>query len=242
MAADKVTLYNGLRFLGSPWAYQIIGLEHIRPDHPAVFIANHLANLGPIAVVISLPIRLHPWISAEMLDPLRAPGYLNQDFIGPTLHIHGVFGRTLANTLAKITVPMLAGLGCIPVERGAVLTASSFRRSLELIRQGESLLIFPEDDLQPGDPQTGTRPFLGGFVQLCLLYKKQTGKSLPVYALAVHPPSQTIVIDAACVFDQYIHRRDALEDASAKMRQRIIELYLSQERGERVLQEGKSQD
>jgi len=229
--------YNTLRFLGSPWSYQVNGLEHVRLNEAAVFIANHLASLGPMVVVLSLPIRLYPWISAEMLDPGRAPGYLYQDFIRPTLHLRGSFGLSFARLLARITVPLLNGLGCIPVEQRAILTPSSFRRSLELLKQGESVLIFPEDELQPADPETGTHPFLGGFVQLCLFYQRHTGKSLPVYPMAVHPPDRTILIDTPHVFDQPVQRREALDQACINMRHRVQELFLLQEGGDLTLQE-----
>ncbi|OIO84266.1 MAG: hypothetical protein AUK02_07275 [Anaerolineae bacterium CG2_30_58_95] len=43
------------------WSGELIGEENLPKEGPAVFIANHLGPTGPIAVVCSIPLQLHPW-------------------------------------------------------------------------------------------------------------------------------------------------------------------------------------
>ncbi|MGQ9832905.1 MAG: hypothetical protein ACUVRJ_03755 [Candidatus Villigracilaceae bacterium] len=69
---------------------------------PAVFVCNHLGALGPIAAYASIPLKLHFWIHANMLDPALAPDYLRLDFVEPQLHIAPPFSHWLAAAISKI--------------------------------------------------------------------------------------------------------------------------------------------
>jgi len=66
---------------------ELQGWENLPERGPAVFIGNHLDALGPIAAVSSIPLRLYPWIIADMVDETKAAAYLNQDFTERQLHI-----------------------------------------------------------------------------------------------------------------------------------------------------------
>ena len=60
----KDTLYKVVRFLGSPFVYHCIGLENIQGRGPAIYVANHLVSVGPVEIILSLPVRLYPWVIA----------------------------------------------------------------------------------------------------------------------------------------------------------------------------------
>ena len=100
------------------WGGELLGEENLPRVGPAVFIANHLEAIGPIAAECSIPLRLYAWIVADMVDEEKAAAWLKWDFVERTLELKPPVSAWVAKGLSKITVPMLRSLGCIPVYRG----------------------------------------------------------------------------------------------------------------------------
>ncbi|MCX7608203.1 MAG: hypothetical protein N2049_03160 [Anaerolineales bacterium] len=170
------------------WGGELIGEENLPKKGPAVLVANHLNALGPIACFCSIPLRLYSWTISDMLDPQKAAAYLNMDFTERQLGLKPPWSLWLSRLLVRITVPLLRSLGCIPVYRGDYgRMQETFRLSLQRLREEKCLLIFPEDNLLPAEPQTGMRMFWHTFVRLGELWYKETGQALGFYPIAIHP-------------------------------------------------------
>lgn len=169
------------------WGGDLIGEENLPSRGPAVFIGNHLDATGPIAAACSLPVRTHPWIIADMMDPSLAADWLQADFVERQLLLEPPISRWLAKALSTITVPLFHSLGCIPVYRGdPTRLQDTFRLSLDLLCRGKFLLIYPEDNLQPTDPVTKMQPFQHSFVRLAELYYEATRQRLTFVPIATH--------------------------------------------------------
>jgi hypothetical protein len=176
------------------WGGKLVGEENLPRRGPAVFIANHLEATGPIAAACSIPLRLYTWSVADMVDEEKAAAWLKWDFVERTLHIQPPASAGVARWLSKITVPFLRSLGCIPVYRGNYdRMADTLRLSMDVLRQGKILLVFPEDNMAPADPITGMRPFQRSFARLGDMYFNETGGRLDFYPLAVHPAGYVMV-------------------------------------------------
>ena len=223
--ADSL-VYNLARLLGSPFSYDVIGFENTQPSGPAIYIANHLGAIGPLAVILSVPIRFYPWIIAEMLDFKRAPRYLFNDFIHPALHLDGWFGLSFSTLLTKISVRLLRSIGAVSIDRFGGLATDGFRESLMLLHEGKNLLIFPEDALLPLNQETSMRPFMPGFVTLCSMFQKNSDMLLPVYPMAVHSGSELVSIGKPDYFHQGNHHREAINGFCLLVEERVRDLYL----------------
>ncbi len=217
------TLYRAARLLGSPFAYRCAGLVHIGKG-PAIYVANHLGPVGPIQVMLALPVRLYPWILAETIDPRLAGQRIYRDLVRPVWGLHGRLGRALGEIIAWPGVRFLWGLGCIAIDREHEQYMAAFRRSLALLRQGKSLLIFPEDERRPLDPATGMRPFLCGFLLLCSLYERETGAPLPIYPVAVSSERREVSIGKA-IFLEPASRRDGILRTGDRLYEDIARLW-----------------
>lgn len=170
------------------WRGELLGEQNLPAQGPAVLVANHLDALGPIACFCSLPLRLYPWVISDMLEAERAAAYLNVDFTERQLHLRPPYSLWFSRFLARITVPLLRSLGGIPVYRGDYARMQeTFRLSLERLRWGGCLLIFPEDPQLLADPQTGIRPFWHTFARLGELWYQETGQALGFYPVTIHP-------------------------------------------------------
>jgi len=219
-------LYKTASSLGFLFSYECIGLTHIRSRDPAIFVSNHLASIGPVQMILSLPIRLYPWVIAEMTDFQRAPLYLYDDFIHPALHLQGRFGHFVSRWLSKLSVRLLNGIGSIPIDRSQGVFMEAYHRSLDLLCQGKNLLVFPEDSNGPLDPETLMRPFMRGFVLLSPMYYRQTGHQLPFYPVAVSSQRNKIAIAKPLYYDlRYGQDRNAISQFCDQLQAKVKGMY-----------------
>jgi hypothetical protein len=176
------------------WSGELVGEENLPRHGPAVFIANHHEATGPIAVACSIPLRLYPWSVADMVDEEKAAAWLKWDFVERTLHLKPPVSTWVAKWLSKITVPLLRSLGCIPVYKGDYdRMVDTLRLSMDVLRQGKFLLVFPEDNMLPADPVTGMRLFQRSFARLGEMYYAETGERLGFYPVTIHPTGDLVV-------------------------------------------------
>jgi hypothetical protein len=208
------------------WQGELLNPEDLPEGYPVVFVSNHAAALGPIAVASSLPVRLYPWVVGDMLDFNKAPDYLRRDFVERELHLSPPVSAWFARLLSKPAVRLLRSLDCIAVRQGNDLH-ETFRASTEYLLHGRSLLIFAEDPKQPMNELYWMAPFYKGFTRLGEKYFEQTGKILRFYPLAVHARLRRVIAGKAVAFNpgndvvsERIRIKHALEST-------IHELYLA---------------
>lgn len=212
------------------WGGDLLDADELPERGPAVFVSNHLGALGPIAVGASIPYRLHAWIHADMLDPRLAPDYLRRDFVEGQLHLRPPLSTWLARSISKIHVPLLRSVGCIPVYNTPEGLFKTFRLSVDLLAQGECLLIFPENPNLPIDPRYRMSPFKKGFARLGELFYQHTSQILSFYPLAVHAESFTVRVGRAVRYNplgapdkERLRISDLLESSIREMYLRVSE-------------------
>lgn len=183
------------------WSGELVGEENLPRRGPAVFIANHHEVTGPIGIACSIPLRLYTWSAADMVDREKAAAWLKWDFVERTLHLKPPLSAWVAKWLSRITVPMLRSLGCIPVYKGEYdRMLETLQLSMDVLRQGKFLLVFPEDNMLPADQVTGMRLFQRSFARLGEMYYEETGERLGFYPVAVHP-SGCVMVGKAVAFN-----------------------------------------
>lgn len=189
-------LYHFLTGVLEPflWSGELVGEENLPKKGPAVFVANHLDATGPIACCCSIPLRLHPWSIGDMMDREKAPAYLNMDFTERLLHLKPPLSTWFSRLLTKITVPLFWSLGCVPVYKGDYERMhETLDLSMDLLRESEFLLVFPEEPSLPADPATGMKPFQRSFARLGEMYYEETRTRLEFYPVAVHAAGYVVI-------------------------------------------------
>lgn len=176
------------------WRGELIGKENLPRRGPAVIIANHLDATGPIATACSIPMRLHPWVIADMMDKDLAPHWLQADFVERQLHFEPPVSRWVAQAICRISVPLFYSIGCIPVYVGDYeRIGETLDISIGFLRKGKFVLVFPEDYRLPKDPITKMQPFQHSFVRLGERYFAETGERLEFYPVTVHAKGHVVV-------------------------------------------------
>jgi hypothetical protein len=200
MSGDR--LYQVLAWLldAAVWGGDLIGKEALPESGPAVYVANHAGSQGPIAVAVSLPFRVFPWVVADMVDWENAPAYLQKDFVGPELHLTGALGTFLSRLLSQVSVRLLRRIECIPVWSDKGLP-ETYQLSEKYLEMGRSLLIFPEDPDVPDDPQSGMKPFKTGFARLGQIHFAATRQKLAFFPLAVLKVERQVRVGTPVVFN-----------------------------------------
>jgi 1-acyl-sn-glycerol-3-phosphate acyltransferase len=219
------TVYQTARWLSRLFRYHIIGAENIVPDRPKIFISNHAGSLGPLSILITLPVKLHPWVIAEMVDIPRTAEYLYKDFVKPAWHLNGHVGKRLSHLLAPIAVGVIKSVAPIPVDRNRGWCREAFHDSLDLLLAGENLLIFPEIPERPANSDLVIRPFLGGFCWLSHMYQSATGQPLAIQPMAVYPPRRRIILGLPVFLNLSGDPRKAIHRSIGKLESIVGLLY-----------------
>jgi len=217
--------YQILRKIGSPFRYQYVGGDHLKMSGGALVVSNHQGAIGPIECILSIPRRFFPWIIVDMVDPNKISDYLFNDFVFPALHIGGRMGKIVAKGIAKIALPILKKIDCIPVDRHDIRFLGAFCYSLDILRKGGALLIFPENPDTPLNSQSEMRSFMSGFLWLCPMYKRWMGKDLPVIPVAVCPTYRRVVVDEPLYYEDSGQPKQDMFKLSQFLERRINRLY-----------------
>jgi len=223
-------VYACFRLLGAPFRFDVEGAERIRAGEPGIFVGNHAGSVGPTQTVLSLPVRLYPWVIRDMADYRLAPPYLYDDFIHPTWGLSGRLGMGVSRVVARIAVTMIRSLDSVPVDGDDDRVISAFRRSMALLKAGRLLLIFPEDPKQPVDPTTEMRPFKAGAALLSRLYQESVGKPLPVYPLAIAARRRLVVVGVPLYGEDGLERRAGVGWLRERLYRRVAEMVMELER------------
>lgn len=210
------------------WGGEVLGRENLPEEYPVVFISNHAAALGPIAVTSSLPVRVYPWVIADMVDFAKAPDYLRKDFIEREWRLSMPHSLRVAALLSKLSVRLLRALDCIPVQQGDALR-ETYQRSIDYLTEGRSLLIFPEDPMQPMNELYKMTPFKKGFARLGEMYFEKTKKVLWFYPLAVHLQERKIKAGKPIAFNPNRDRVQERVRIKHALESTIHNLYLEVE-------------
>ena len=182
------------------WRGTILNSSDLPSKAPVVFVANHAAALGPIAVTASLPQRVFPWAISDMMDWDKAVDYLRKDFVEPQLHVPASASRWVSRLISQFSVRLLRGVDCIPVWQGDALR-ETYRMSVEYLVNKRSLLIFPEDPAGPMDDRFKMTPFKKGFARLGEMYFERTGQILQFCPLAIHLEARAIKVGEPVFFN-----------------------------------------
>jgi 1-acyl-sn-glycerol-3-phosphate acyltransferase len=174
------------------WDGELVGEENLR-EGPGVIVANHLGAIGPVGLCCSMPMRLYPWAKGATVDKVEGPETVRKEFVEPVMHLKPPLSGAIAKGLCKISIPLLLSIGCIPVPASHVAQETTFRQSINLLKQGKFLLIVPEDSESVPDPKTGIGSFKRGFLHVGELFAQETGQRLPFYPVAVHQSGLVII-------------------------------------------------
>ncbi len=213
--------------------HQIKDVENVRlqEDEPIVYLCNHGQFYGPIAGMLYCPGFTRPWTISELCcDVQEATAYVKRYTLKKVAWADAKKQR-VAKFLAFNTLRLMQAVQSIPVFRHKPRELmNTFRQSVEALRQGANLLIFPEDpDTDPDSPgyKSGRPPMLfRGFPMLAQVYYSRTGKCCRFVPVLCHKEGRTVSFGTEIVYDPEndpIAERDRIVDETYRQMQALYD-------------------
>jgi len=161
----------------------------MQSSKPIVFVCNHYEIFGPLAVVLSLPLRYRLWINSIVVHPRE---HIENMIIG-TQHIFPFLSengaRQLLNVLSPVMERVLSRFRAIPVYREHLgRQMRSIQQSVEAMLQGDNIVLFPETAI-PAYSHGSVTEFFRSFALIGEYYRRKTGEAAvfcPIYVDKKH--------------------------------------------------------
>ncbi len=190
------------------------GMENV-PDEPVVFVSNHAQMNGPIACELYLPETCKTWCAGQMMNLREVPAYAFQDFWSQKPAYTHWFYRLASYVIAPLSVVVFNNARTIGVYHDGRI-ASTYRETLRHLKEGGSVVIFPEHDCKHNHI---VYDFQEGFVDVATMHYRRTGQALCFVPVYITPRLKTMEIGAPI--------RYCPENAAAEERKRVC-TYLMQ--------------
>lgn len=192
--------------------HKVYGKENVsKQSLPAVFVCNHGEIYGPVTAVTHLPFYFKPWVHAHMLDYAQARDRIYQGTVMP-MKIPAFLKKPIACISARLCTWALNSFDPVPVHLGNIRQVyKTMQSSLQVLAQGDSLLIFPENPSTEQDGRyvtDGMSSLYTGFAQIGLEYYKKYGKSVTFYPIYSSKRKRTFRIGEGIAFDPQNDRRE----------------------------------
>ena len=175
------------------------GLDHLRGDEPVILVANHAGAFGPVSVITSMPTKMYPWVAHEVTDLKTVAPRIQAEFCEQELRLKPPLSAYLARLIGRVCVALMKDIGAIPVYQKSKDIRTTVMRSLSLLQQGKSILVFAEDSTRKVNDVLCE--FCTGFIHVAKLYYEATRKAVQFLPVAVNRNVHRIRVGAPIRFD-----------------------------------------
>lgn len=192
----------------------IVGIENL-PEMNAVIVANHTQMNGPIVGELFMPDNCYIWCAGEMMNMKEVPQYAFTDFWSQKPKWTHPFFKALSYIIAPLASCIFNNARTIAVYHDKRVL-STFRESVNMLKCGANLLIFPEKDETYNNI---LYKFQENFIDVAKLYYKQTGIELTFVPMYVAPKLKKMYIGKGIKFNS----QNDIADERAKIAQYLAD-------------------
>ena len=205
--------------------------RHLACAEPLICVSNHLGSYGPLSIISSLPLKVHPWVAHEVMELRKVASRLQREFTELELKLRPPLSVWLARLIGRICVFIMRDLRAIPVYASSRRIRDTLQRSLELLLKGKHILIFPENKDHPINEVLGD--FSTGFLAMARLYYEKTRKTIRFLPVAVNQKVKGLRIGNPIRFDADLPFQQEKRRLKRELERSIYSLYydLEQELG-----------
>ncbi len=189
---------------------EILGKENL-PDEPVIIVGNHTQMNGPIACELYFPDNCYTWCAGQMMNLKEVPAYAFADFWSQKpKYIRWLF-KIASYLIAPLSVVVFNNARTIAVHRDNRII-NTFRDSVEKLKDGNSLVIFPEYDKEYNHI---IYDFQDRFIDLAKIYYRRTEKKLSFVPLYIAPKLKKMYLGTPITFnpeDEIDKERDRIKN------------------------------
>lgn len=201
---------------------QVVGIENL-PDEPCLLVGNHCQMHGPIVCELYFPGKRYTWCAGEMMHLKEVPAYAYKDFWSRKPKYIRWFFKLVSYLIAPISVCVFNNAETIAVYKDGRIM-STFRTSMEALKEGAHVIVFPEHDAPYNHILS---EFLPGFVDVARLYHKRTGREVSFVPFYLAPDLRQMVLEKPLRFDAEAPIKEERERVTTKLMEDITQIALS---------------
>jgi len=191
------------------------------PDN-VVFVSHHQNMFGPFTSILWFPYNLHTWILNVFLDQKRCyEQYVNYTFT-KRYKMNIILAKILAFFLSYLMSALLNSGKPIPVYRSSKKVITTLKQSVDYLKKGESVIIFPDVDYS--DNSGLIKEMYYGFLSLEKYYYKETNKHLCFVPLYVSKNKRLIIANRLFYFQDNIDFEIERKRVYQEIKDNLIEL------------------
>jgi hypothetical protein len=152
--------------------------------------------------MLNIPMEIHPWSFYVFCETETC----RKHYAEYTFPVRFGWSKWKSQFVSWLGAGAFTGLlksaGAIPVYRNAMKIYTTFKLSVEALKKGESILIFPDIEYTKTEGDTGA--LYDGFVILERMYLKETGKHLPFVPLHLSFEKNSMFVGEPVMFEDGI--------------------------------------
>lgn len=191
------------------------------PQENSIILSNHVGASAPVNYELYFPQPFRFWGTYEMTMGLKSTyKYLSTTYLHQKKHYNKYLAKCIAFIICPFVNMFYKGLRLIPTYNNYRLR-STIRESVSAIKNGEKLIIFPEDSSKGYFDNLTS--FFAGFVLLAKICLKQ-GIDLTVYASYYVKEKRTFIFDKGTKFSELLKLKLPDKKLAEKMCNRANEL------------------
>jgi 1-acyl-sn-glycerol-3-phosphate acyltransferase len=192
------------------------GASRLSSEEPFIMVANHVGSFGPVSVITSLPIRVYPWVAYEVTDMRTVALRIQAEFLEQELHLRPPLSVWLAKLIGRVCVALMRDIDAIPVHAKSRKIRITMYRSLGLLQEGKSIIVFADDVLCE---------LRTGFIHVAKLYYEKTRKAIQFLPVAVNRKVRGIRIGTPIRFDASVPFPQERQRLKSELQSTIRALY-----------------
>ena len=167
---------------------------------PSVFCPNHEGMMGPIDMVCHFDLhrQSRAWFNADVSEVKKMPAYVRQDYWWePGCKMEPLYNATIPYLAALVLPPIMKTVPGIKVYHD-MQVLKTFRQSIEALRRGENLVIFPQ---QPDGYKSHHMWINKGFLQVAPMAWRTLKMPLNFYPVYIDSQNHVIHVRKPIRFD-----------------------------------------
>lgn len=177
----------------------ISGLEHFEAGRDAMIVANHEGAWGPVVTRAWFPLPTAPWVNWQITRRGYCRKFLSGFFFQEQAHMKSWIAKPLGALIEPLLLHLLRRGDAVPVYFGGADVTITYKTSLERLREGKTVMVFPDDESTLQDFHVPD--FHDGYLATASLYYKKTGKRLLIYPLCLSSRRNIVALGEPTEFD-----------------------------------------
>lgn len=163
-----------------------------------VYISHHQNFYGPLMTMIWFHKPLHLWALHVFCDKDACCKQIVEQTFMKRFNMNRFFATLLSKPISYPISKLVNSSKAIPVYRSSRNIVHTFKESVEILKRGEDIIIFP--DLDYANASAKTEDMFDGFLHIERYYHKATGKHVCFIPLYASKGKKTLNIGKAICF------------------------------------------